>query len=120
MALVTLEQALAHLKLTGMEPNPADLSDKIAVAEEVVRGYVAQQLGDGSTAWVATVTAWDLDADPPVLPPKRVQQAVLIMLGYFDRYRGDDLANEKPALQLGELPYEVTMLLYPLRDPAVA
>jgi hypothetical protein len=122
MALITLQQAKDHLKITTP---PGDVEDpdlilKIAVAEELVRDYVAQRRDDPADAWASTVAAWDVDADPPVLPPFRVQAAVLLQLGDLWRYRGDDLATDQPTRASGELAQGVTALLYRLRDPAVA
>ena len=49
-------------------------------------------------------------------PLKRVQGALLILLGYLDRNRNGE---EEEKLQQGELPSPVTMLIYDLRRPTI-
>jgi hypothetical protein len=125
MALVTLDQARRHLRIpaTGAPPTSADdaeIADLQASAEALVLSYVQQRIGPDGEAWAAEVVTWDVTAVPPVAPPPQVAAAVLGLLGYLWRFRGDDLENERPALELGELPHYVTALLYQLRDPAVA
>jgi len=125
MALVTLDQARRHLRIpTTGDPatssDDAEIADLQASAEALVRSYVQQRIGADGDAWAAEVATWDVLAVPPVAPPPQVAAAVLGLLGYLWRFRGDDLENERPALELGDLPRYVTALLYQLRDPAVA
>lgn len=119
MSLITTQDAKDHL---GITDDPPDLPLKIAVAEEVVRDYVNQRVpgSDPDGLWASEVASWDLDATPPVPPPLRVQQAVLLQLGDLWRFRGDDEASEEPKREPGELARGVTALLYRLRDPAIA
>lgn len=126
MALVTLDQVQRHLNIpaTGVPPvseHDASLTEKQAEAEALVLGYVRSRMGAAaSAAWQAEVDAWDVTAEPPVVPPPQVRAAVLRMTGDLWRYRGDDLENARPPLEPGELPRHVTTLLDQLRDPAFA
>ena len=121
-ALVTLQAAKDHLRLSMPlgDPDEPDLQAKLDAADALVRDYVAQRRCDPDGTWAATVASWDVTATPPVPPPPHVLNATLIVLGDLWRYRGDDLANEAPPRELGELPRAAMALLYRLRDPAVA
>ena len=124
MALVTLEDGRRQLRIpaSGSPPtseHDADIEAAIATAEEVVLDLVNQRRSDGE-AWALEVASWDINGSPAVAPPKRVTQAVLMLTGYYFRYRGDDLANEQPTPEYGEVMRAVTNLLYRLRDPALA
>lgn len=121
MALVTLEDGRRHLRMpaSGSPPtseHDADIAAALAVAEEVVLDLVKQRRSEAE-AWATEVTSWDINGSAP---PKRVTQAVLMLTGYYFRYRGDDLANEQPTQEYGEIMRAVTNLLYRLRDPALA
>jgi hypothetical protein len=124
MALVTLEQARRHLKIpaSGSPPtseHDAEIHDLLTRAEELVIDWVGQRRMDGA-AWAAECATWDIDASPPLPPPKRVEQAVLVQLGELWRFRGDDFETERPKPELGELARGVTALLYRLRDPSLS
>jgi len=118
MALVTLEEARRQVRVLIGE-HDEDLQHFMRTAEEIVIDLVKQRRVDGE-AWAAEVASWDINASPPVAPPFRVVQAVLMLTGYYFRYRGDDLANEQPKQEYGEVMRAVTNLLYRLRDPALA
>jgi hypothetical protein len=126
MALVTMDQARRHLNIpaSGAPPvseHDTDIAEKQEEAEALILGYVRRRMGaDASAAWLAEVATWDVTAVPAVTPPAQVRAAVLRMLGDLWRYRGDDLENERPPIEPGELPRHVTTLLDQLCDPAFA
>lgn len=111
--LVTLDQLKAHLKLSGTAEDD-DLQMKLEQAQEMVISYVNQRVSDGDT-WSVSVNAWTDETAPKV-----VLAAILRMAGHLYRFRGDDSAQDQPKMELGELPRDVTMLLYRHRDPALS
>jgi hypothetical protein len=107
MALVTVAQAVSHLRLPivlgtdPIDPRETDLRMKLAAAEAVVFDYLK---------------TYDIAEDrKPV-----VQAAILLQLGELWRFRGDDQAGDGPATTAGDLSPVVTNLLRRLRDPALA
>jgi hypothetical protein len=115
--LLTLDQALAHLKYPPAASlaaeDLADLQLKLDGAHELVLDYVDQQLGDGGPAWSATVAAWT-----DTTAPKRVLMAILEILARADAKRGDE--DPAPTVAPGQLPPYVITLLNRLRDPGIA
>ena len=97
MALVTLTQAKAHLRIDGTVED-ADVTLKLAQAEDIVTDY----LGD------AADPTWTDATVPP-----RVQAAVLFTLGDLYSDRGDEERRAAP------LSAAVQRILERLRDPAV-
>ena len=90
-----------------------------AASRAVVR-YLKGQASSAIT--VVDSPAWD---SPPDSPPddlnnidEAVQFAVIALTGIL--YREPDGDQAKNFAELGQLPYVVTALLYPLRDPALA
>lgn len=115
MAIVTLDQLKAHLKLSGTEEDD-DLDLKLAQAEAVVLGYVNQRVSDADD-WSETVTGWTATTAPP-----EVKAAILMQAGELYRYRGDDEAADthQKLREHGMLSPYVMALLYRYRDPALA
>lgn len=112
MAIVTLQQAKDHLRITTTDSD-ADLTLKLAHAEALVLEYC------NTTAWWRALTpAWvDGTTTPPV-----VVAAILMQLGELDRFRGDDPASPaRPPDQAGheDLSTSVRELLRRSRDPVL-
>jgi hypothetical protein len=74
MALVTLDVAKAHLRLTGTTDD-VDVQQKVDAASAIIVDYLQDRADD----------SWD-EATAP-LP---VQMAVLLLVGALWRHRGDD------------------------------
>lgn len=121
---VTVDQAKAHIYMIGSEDDPT-IQGYITAASRAVQNYLKssppwarevdsnnQPVTDssGAPAWV-----YDSSGDKVVDPV--VQQATLVLVGYFFKNRDENPDN---AFQQGYLPAPVTALLYPLRTPAVA
>jgi hypothetical protein len=114
MAILTLDQLKAHLKLSGTEDDD-DLELKLAQAEAIVLGYVNQRVSDADD-WSDTVTAWTSSTAPP-----EVKAAILMQAGELYRYRGDDeAADTHQKREHGMLSPYVMALLYRYRDPALS
>ena len=119
MALVTLAQLQAHLRLpVGVSSPPTtaedDLQLKLDAAAEAVLQYIARP---SDAAWTLTIAGWD--GGSPVVPvPTLIQLAILEMAAALSGFRGDDL--ESPKADHGDLPPVVKTLLYRYRDPALA
>src|SRR4029450_14105375 len=95
MALGTPDQARPHLKIpaSGSPPtseHDAEIQDLLTRAEELVIDWVGQRRMDGA-AWAAECATWDIDASPPLPPPKRGEQAGLGQLGELGRVGGGEL-----------------------------
>ena len=121
--LVTLDQALAHLKLgTPQDGSPslaaADFQAKIDAATQLVCEHIVDRQPPDA-AWQAEIEAWSVTGgSPSTAPPAVVVLAVLLMIGHLDRYRGDDA--DDPTRDPGDLPPAVKALLRRYHDPAVA
>lgn len=109
MALVTYEQALAHLGRVGV-PGPSnapnhdeDLAMKIEQASALVLAHLKRN------DWTA---ASDPDTDPEFAI---VQAAILRVLGNLYRFRGDDESSSPNPLDAS-----VVSMLSMHRDPALA
>lgn len=124
MEYVTLERAKAHL---GMDHDDDDtlIGAYIVAASGAVKNYLKSSSpyeverdsnddpildGNGDPEYVR-----DSSGDKVVTLP--VQQATLLLIGYFYKDRDE---NPDGAFAQGYLPAPVTALLYPLRDPALA
>ena len=128
MEYVTLDRAKAHL---GMDHDEDDtlISAYISAASGAVKNYLKSSSAyeverdsnddpildsNGDPEYVR-----DSSGDKVVALP--VQQATLLLIGYFYRLRDN---NDNTVIGLGfepgYLPPPVTALLYPLRDPALA
>lgn len=101
-ALVTLDQAKAHLRVEHNADND-DIQLKINAASVAVVNYCKTTDAQG----------WD-----ETTAPADVQNAVLLLLGDFYKTReGGDPSND---VALGYFPVPVTALLHRYRDPALA
>lgn len=103
--LVTLSQAKEHLHIDD-DSSDDDLLLKIQSGSAAILSYI-----QGSRERV--VEGGRLVEGEPL---KRVQAALLVLLGYLDRNRSGE---EEEKLNQGELPFSVTMLIYDLRRPTV-
>lgn len=120
MALVTLAQAIGHLRLTGtfvvgsspIDPVETDLTLKLAQAEDVVLNYLKIP--------AISPEHWTIEPDQINTVPPLVQAAILLQLGELWRFRGDDVDGQGPAQTAGDLSPTATNLLRRWRDPAVA
>lgn len=99
--MITLSQAHAHLRLTGVftlntspqDPRQADLELKLAQAKAIVLDYLKNQAPNDSPA---------------------IDAAVLLMLTHLWDHRGEDMADDE------RLWEAIGRMLARLRDPAVA
>lgn len=114
--LVTLDQLKEHMKLGTGTAQDDDLELKLDVAEEMVLDYVGNRIGSPGvgSAWAATVSAWDDST-----APKRVIAAVLQMAAWLVKHTGDEHPDDTPQLDPGDLPRDVKMYLWRLKDPAL-
>lgn len=113
---VTLAQASMHLRRDS-DDDDTDVLLKISAASGAVKNYLksGSPYEQEETSNGDLVPVLDSAGEPIVLP--EVQQATLLLLGYFYRDRdGQDPNSWNP----GYLPEAVKALLYPLRDPALA
>lgn len=113
--LVTIEQALAHLREIDEElsaAKAADLEQMMFAASEAVVNYLQSAADDYFDENGDVIE--DSDGEPDV--PQVVKRATLLLIGYFCKDRDNDAGHE---WEPGYLPRPVTALLYPLRDPAI-
>lgn len=106
--LVTIDEAKAHLKLSGSEED-GDLDLKLTQAHALVLDYVTQQreaTADVGT-WAATVAAWTAST-----APDQVKAAIMACFGELYRFRGDEDFEPNPE--------RWQQYLKRLRDPAIA
>lgn len=111
MMLVTLAQAKGHLRV-DFNDEDNDIELKIKAASAAVLNY----LKSGADSFLDSSGDVIEDSNGPIVPAE-VQAATLQLVGYFWKYRDGTPAG---AFQMGYLPPDVTALLYPLRDPALA
>ncbi|MFS7244783.1 head-tail connector protein [Rahnella inusitata] len=104
--LVTLEQAKLHLRVDE-DYGDADLTLKIQGGSAAILSYT-----QGSRDKIVDAQGVLIEGEEL----RRVQTAMLVLLGYFYRNRGGE---EEEKLQQGELPFAVTMLIYDLRRPTI-
>ncbi|CAM3922774.1 MULTISPECIES: head-tail connector protein [Klebsiella pneumoniae complex] len=104
--LVTLQQAKEHLRIDEGAGDD-DLELKIQSGSAVLLSYI-----QGSRELVVSSDGNLIEGETL----KRVQGALLILLGYLDRNRNGE---EEEKLKQGELPLSVTMLIYDLRRPTI-
>lgn len=126
IAFVTLAQAKRHLYI--LEEETADdalINALIAAASGAVKNYLKSAspfqpvLDSNYDAEVDSngATVYEVDSNGAKLVRAEVEQATLLLLGYFYKNRDDNPDN---AFDRGYLPAPVTALLYPLRVPALA
>jgi hypothetical protein len=112
MQYVTLEQVKAQCNVDAtLTIDDGLLEDKANAAEAAVLEYLDDEVPDAFMDSSGT-PATDTD------PPPQVVEAILTLTAILYRYRDDPNLDGKVAH--GYLPFAVTMLLYPLRDPALA
>lgn len=106
MALISYEQAVAHLRQTGVldvSPEDADLALKVKQASALVIGFLKRP-GE-----------WDGTENPDDDPEFAViQAAVMKVLGNLYRFRGDDVEAPTP------ISPDVERMLAPYRVPTLA
>jgi hypothetical protein len=116
--LVSVDLVKQHLRRTDIAANSTEeslLQIYLDQAHAIVADYVNQRRSDGD-AWAAEIDAWTEDT-----APKQVLAAILRMTAHLYRFRGDDDSSSSQTTSgLGELPRDVTALLYGLRDPSLA
>lgn len=117
VALVTLSQAKAHLRVDH-DADDLDIQLKIEAASEAIISHLkdaADTFLDSSGEVIMT-----LDSPPESTVPKVVQQATLLLLGDFYKNREPTADDAVPSQYgFGYLPRAVVALLHRLRDPAL-
>lgn len=114
MALITVEEAVAHLRLPSdyvSSPPDQDLALKMQLAEDIVLDYLKTDGGSPGS--------WDEETVPGT-----IKAAILLQLGELWRFRGDDeqshAGDRGPGQADGYLSRAVTRLLHRWRDPTLA
>jgi hypothetical protein len=105
--LVTIEQAIAHLKLPVSGGSPADIDDRddVQLKLDQAEAYVLNFYGQ-DTDWTAqTVPLW-------------IQAAILRQFGELYRFRGDDDEKDAPKHENGYPSPGIRALIN--RDPPLA
>lgn len=114
--IVTLDQVLEHLNLNGGQ-GEADLELKIAAATQLVCEYIADRQPEDED-WIAEIESWGFGSPEP---PKIIVMAILMQVGEFYRFRGDDMATDRPPSGDGtDLSPIVKRLLHRYRSPSLA
>ena len=116
--LVTLDQVIAHLKLStdfAETDQGDDLQAKLEAAHVICLEYVKQRRIDDDATWATAVDEWTDET-----APKPVLAAILMMTADLFRNRGDEEPDSMPKQDDGRLPFKVRMLLDRYRDPTVA
>lgn len=109
MALITVEQAVAHLRPAG-DYNPDDLQLKMVQAEALVLDYL--KIDEDALEELA----WDTDTDPAEDRGFAIAKAAILEVLtnlYFDRGDRDDPTD-------GPLTERVKRALSMRRDPSIA
>lgn len=113
MSLITFAHATAQVRRgdlvdgSPLDPEAADLIQKMAAAEAIILDYLKLTAAPGSPA------LWD-----ETTVPELVRAAILLQLGELYRFRGDDGAGATQTT--GDLSPTITNLLRRYRDPALA
>jgi len=103
MALVTLSDAKAHLRVTTTTED-ADLQQKVNAASAVIVDYLKDR-ADAS---------WD-----ELTAPLPVQMATLLLVAYLWQHRGDDPADRDDLAVNQGVWSEIDPLLMRFRDPTL-
>lgn len=109
--IVTLDQASEHLRRDTTDDD-ADLTLKIEAASKAVITF----LKSGAT-FLDSQGDVPLDSSGIPVVPEDIKAATLVLIGIL--YRDRD-GQEMDKWKQGYLPFTVTALLYPYRDPALA
>jgi hypothetical protein len=114
-SIVTLAQAKKAARITSFDDDD-DLYLRLEIAHEWCLEYLNNRLEDDDTDgdWLDTMLAWDSSN-----APRQVKGAILHTFVHLVRYRGDDAANEQPALE-NSLPPLARAMLDRYRDPTIA
>lgn len=111
MMYSTVAQTKRMLRIDDADAfSDADFEGLIETASAAVLAYLKNPMFTN----VAGVVVMDLAASPPIIP-RQVVHATITLVGYL--YRLVDADPESEWSQ-GYLPFAVTAILYPLRDPA--
>jgi predicted HD phosphohydrolase len=108
MALVTREQALAHLKADSTE----DVSIYLSAAELAAMEYLNRNVYESEAAMDAAVLAGNAGEDPMVVNDL-IKAAVLLIAGHLYRNREDVISGQTAAAV--QLPLGSRALLQPYR-----
>jgi hypothetical protein len=112
MALITVAQAKAHLRMPGVPDDDPDLLQKMAAAEAAILTYI-----NTTDYWRSVSVGWTDETTTPA----DVQHAILTKLAEMDRYRGDDVQGQGAAYEAtSDMSPEITRLLRRWRDPVLA
>lgn len=113
--IVLLDQAKAAARITTSDEDE-DLTLRLEIAHEMVLEYLNNKFEDEDDEgdWLDTITGWTEST-----APRQVKGAILHCFVYLNRFRGDDAANEGPALEHGMPPLAKAMLDR-YRDPSLA
>ena len=97
-ALVTIDQARRHLRLTESDMEDADVATDVADKAEEATDIVIDYIKQPDHEWTTETVPW------------RVKAAILLVLGaiFHDREGGDPISDA------------VKSLLHRMRDPALA
>lgn len=110
MALVTLQEAKIHLRVTDDAQNE-DVYLKLTAAEATILNYI-----NTTATWRTASALWTAATVPAF-----VHAAILLQLGELHRFRGDDLQGQGPPRDAGQdFQPVITNLLRRTRDPVVA
>lgn len=113
MMLVSLEQAKAQV-LVDQDADDAHLTLLVAAASRAVFTY----LKDGVSLFTDSSGQIEVDSSGvAVAVPEDIMVAVLYLVGIMYKDRDE---NPQEIFKQGYLPFPVTALLYPYRDPALA
>ena len=114
--ILTVPNALDHLGLIEVQ-NQLDIELKLAAATQLVCEYIADRQ-PADEDWIAEIEAWS-PGSPEA--PNVVKLAVLTQVAEFYRFRGDDLATDRPPTGDGtDLSPLVKRLLHRYRSPVLA
>ena len=111
MALITVTEAKLQLHRPDMADDDPLLLQLVEAAEAAIVNYLNRaEAGRTNTA------AWT----DPTTTPADVRHAVRLKVAEFERFLGDDLANETPAIDSGSgLSPTITSLLRRYSDPVL-
>jgi len=103
--IVSLQEAKEHLRV-DTDAEDDDITLKIQAASNIILDYLKKTEDDYEPGLYGTI-----------LTPTSVKMACLILVGILYRDRdGEETKNWNQ----GYLPFSVTALIYPLRDPSLA
>lgn len=124
MMYVTLQRAKQHLNMDH-DADDSLITAYIQAASGAVKNYLKSASAYAIELDSDDYPVFDSNGDPVYVRNSdgdkevrfEVQSAVLLLVGYFYKDRDE---NPDTAFSQGFLPFPVTALLYPIRDPAFA